>query len=133
MFIFLLTPFDTWGCYYFGSNLSLMLLMKVLLIKKHLTLFFSLLTWRINFATFIFVFVRYVIGEILSKNCCQMGIGGRGWQYIWGCVWKRVQSFYIIWLHYELNHIVSDIRICFLSILELHSRQKLFFQNALLL
>ena len=62
-----------------------------------------------------------------------MGIGGRGWQYIGGCVWKGVQSFCIIWLHYELNHIVSDIRICFLSILELHSRQKLFFQNAVLL
>ena len=29
MFIFILTPFDTWDCYYFGLNLSLILLLKV--------------------------------------------------------------------------------------------------------
>ena len=35
MFIFLLTPFDTLDCYYFESNLSLVSLIKVLLIKNH--------------------------------------------------------------------------------------------------
>ena len=34
MFIFLLTPFDTLNCYYFKSNLSQVLHIKVLLIKK---------------------------------------------------------------------------------------------------
>ena len=43
MFIFLLTPFDTSGCYYFGLNLSQVLLIKVFFVKKHVTLFFSLL------------------------------------------------------------------------------------------
>ena len=43
VFIFLLTPFDTWDCYYLGSYLSLVLLMKVLLIKNTCNLFFSLL------------------------------------------------------------------------------------------
>ena len=43
VFIFLLTPFDTWDCYYLRSYLSLVLLMKVLLIKNTCNLFFSLL------------------------------------------------------------------------------------------
>ena len=34
MFIFLLTYFDTWDCYYFGLNLSQVLLIKVLFTKK---------------------------------------------------------------------------------------------------
>ena len=38
-----MTPFDTWDCYYFWSNLSLTILIKMLLIKKQVTLFFSLL------------------------------------------------------------------------------------------
>ena len=43
VFIFPLTLFDTWDCYYFDSNLSLVFFTKVLLIKKHVTLFSSLL------------------------------------------------------------------------------------------
>ena len=39
MFIILLTSFDTWYCYYFKSDLRLVLLIKVLLIKKHGTCF----------------------------------------------------------------------------------------------
>ena len=46
MFIFLLTPFDTFDCYYFGPNLSQVLLIKELFIKKHVTLFFSLLKMK---------------------------------------------------------------------------------------
>ena len=34
MFIFILTPFDTSDCYYFGLNLSLVLLIKVFFYKK---------------------------------------------------------------------------------------------------
>ena len=44
MSFFLLTPFDTWDCHYFGLNFSHVLLIKVLFFeKKHETLFFSLL------------------------------------------------------------------------------------------
>ena len=46
IFIFLLTPCDTFDCYYFGPNLSQVLLIKVLFIKKHVTLFFSLLKMK---------------------------------------------------------------------------------------
>ena len=41
MFIFLLTPFETWDCYYFESNVSLVLLIKVLLIKSDMLPLFS--------------------------------------------------------------------------------------------
>ena len=41
-FFWLLLILDTFDSYYFASHLSLVLLVKVLLIKKHVTLFFSL-------------------------------------------------------------------------------------------
>ena len=41
MFVFLLAPFDTKDCYFFESSLSLVLLIKVLLIKKHVNLLFE--------------------------------------------------------------------------------------------
>ena len=53
-----LTPFDT--CCYFGLNLSLVLLIKVFFIKRHVPLFFSLLKMKICF-----------IGMILSQKSCQ--------------------------------------------------------------
>ena len=64
MFIFFLTPFDTWDCYYFKSNLSLALLIKVLLIKK---------AWRNKFATWVYfwVYLRYFIMVILLRKPCQ--------------------------------------------------------------
>ena len=43
IFIFISTLFDTWDCYFFRLNLSLVLLVKVFFIKKHATLLFSLL------------------------------------------------------------------------------------------
>ena len=46
MFIFLLNLFNIWDCYYFRSNLSLVLHIKVLLINKHVTLSFSLLKMK---------------------------------------------------------------------------------------
>ena len=48
-FIFLLTPFDTLDCYCFGLNLSLVLLIKVLFIKK-----------LCNAFEFILVFIWYL-------------------------------------------------------------------------
>ena len=43
MFILLLTPFDTEDCYYFKSNLRVVLLVKMFLTKKLVMLFCSLL------------------------------------------------------------------------------------------
>ena len=58
IFIFILTPFDAWNCYYFGLNLSLVLLIKVF-----------------------FVFNRYFIGAILSKKVLpKVREGGRVWK-----------------------------------------------------
>ena len=43
----ILTPFVTWDCHYFESNLSLVFTIKeVLLIKKHVMLFCSLLNMK---------------------------------------------------------------------------------------
>ena len=46
VFIFLLTPFDTWNSYYFRLNLSLVFLIRVLFTIKHVTLFSSLLKMK---------------------------------------------------------------------------------------
>ena len=43
MFILLLNPFDIRDCYHFKSNLRLVLLIKIFLIKKHVMLFCNLL------------------------------------------------------------------------------------------
>ena len=43
MFVFVLNPFDTSDCYYFGLNLNLVLLIKVFFIKKHEMMLFGLL------------------------------------------------------------------------------------------
>ena len=53
-----------WDCYYFKSNLSLVLLIKVLLIKK---------AWRNKFATWVYfwVYLGYFIMVVLLKKPCQ--------------------------------------------------------------
>ena len=50
-----------------------MLLIKVLFIKKHITLFISLLKMKKPTLPheFIFVFIRYFTGAILSEKFCQ--------------------------------------------------------------
>ena len=63
---------------------SLVLLTIVLLIKKHLTLFCSLLKMKKLLCHMsVFVFIRYFIGAILLKKCCQkQGVRKReGWPY----------------------------------------------------
>ena len=55
MFSFILIPFNTWDFYYFSSNLSVMLLINVLLIKNYLT-------------EFSFVFTCYFIEVKLSQR-----------------------------------------------------------------
>ena len=83
MFIFLLTPSDAKDYYYFESNLSLVLLIKVFLTKKsskheertfrheEITFCHEEITFRHEF---IFVFISYFIGEILSQNFVKCGI-----------------------------------------------------------
>ena len=57
---------------HFRLNLSLVLLIKVMIIKKHLMLFFSYLKCRYNFLTWVFLvflfFILYFIWTILSEK-----------------------------------------------------------------
>ena len=71
IFFFFFTPFDTKDCNYFESNLSLVLLIKVFLTKKACNV-----VWKpskheeITFPKeFIFGFIPYFVGVILSKKC----------------------------------------------------------------
>ena len=50
VFIFTLSHFETWHCYYFESSLSVLIYIKVLLIKKHKILFCSLLNMKKQFS-----------------------------------------------------------------------------------
>ena len=50
VFIFTLSHFDTSFCYYFESSLSVLIYIKVLLIKKHKILFCSLLNMKKQFS-----------------------------------------------------------------------------------
>ena len=67
-----LAPFDT-CCYYFGPDLSLVFLIKVLLKKKVCNVVFQSCENKqiILPDEFIFVFIWYFIGPILSKRCYQ--------------------------------------------------------------
>ena len=82
MFIFLLTPFDARNCYCFESNLSLMLLIKVLLSKKCVTLLCSLLNMKKQFflMSFFFFWKKGSVG------------GGGGWGAIEG--WFKTSAHY---------------------------------------
>ena len=88
MFIFLSTPFNSWDCYYFGSDLSLVLLIKMLLIKNHVTLFCSL-----HMSLFL-VYCIYVIGTTLPKECCQK------WRV---CLKKGSQAFCTMWAIHKIK------------------------------
>ena len=72
MFIFLITSFDAWDCYYFESNPSLILLEKMFLTWK--TSIVGLQPSKHEEITFlvIFVFISYFIGVILSKKKVKM-------------------------------------------------------------
>ena len=80
--VFPLTPFDTWDFNYFESNLSLMLLIKVLPTKNNVKLFYSLLNMRkLHFLLSLFLCLSCISLRLwkklrLSKNV--MKIGGFG-------------------------------------------------------
>ena len=72
MFIFLLTPFDTWDCCYFGSNLS----KKVVRIKKHVIFFWK---WRNNFSAWVYFCVYPIFdwGDIAKRSVVKSGGFGK--------------------------------------------------------
>ena len=82
MLIFILTRFDTWKFYYFGLNFSLVLLIKIFFIKKHVTLLL-----RNNFATLIYfrVYLVFHWHDIVEKVLPKVGVPKRykkrGWSY----------------------------------------------------
>ena len=68
--VFLLPPFNIWDCYYFKLNLILVLIIKMLFTKKtcNVVLRFSKHE-KITFPhEFIFAFIMYFFGVILSKT-----------------------------------------------------------------
>ena len=87
LLLFLLITFDTWD-FYFESNLSLVLLVKVLLIKRACkVLLYSPKHEEITFLhNSIFVFILYLIEAILSKKCQEVV----GWK-------KDIKSEFAIW------------------------------------
>ena len=91
MFIFVSTPFDNWDSYYFESNLSLVLLIKVFLRKKacNVVLQSSKLEDIILPQDFIFAFTPHFIGMILPKKIL--------WKVV-ECVYRKgFQNLRILW------------------------------------
>ena len=91
MFIFVSTPFDNWDSYYFESNLSLVLLIKVFLKKKacNVVLQSSKLEEIILPQDFIFAFMPYFIGLILPKKILSKVVE---------CVYRKgFQNLRILW------------------------------------
>ena len=75
---FLLARFGTCDCYYFKSNLCLLMYIELLLIKRACNINLSSRHEETTFPRgFIFVFISDFIGAILSRKYCQK----------WG-VWK---------------------------------------------
>ena len=93
MFSFILTPFDT--CYNLRLNLSLVLLIKVFLIKKHVPLFLSLPKKRNNFSTWIYfcVYLVFLWSDIVKKVLPKVEVSEkrikRGDYHIGGCIYGR--------------------------------------------
>ena len=76
--LFFLTPSDTSGSYYFELNISQMLLVKVLFIKKHAILFLSLLGWRNVIAPSLFLCLFGIsMGWYWRKNLAKSGGFGK--------------------------------------------------------
>lgn len=72
MFILLLTPINTWDCW-FRSIPSLLLLVKVLRIKRHMTLFLVSYLWRNNCQ----LWANFCFSCILLGWCCQNKVRSR--------------------------------------------------------
>ena len=85
MFICLLASFDTWDCY-FESDLSLVLLVKLLIIKSMQFCFLSVLSLE-----FIFVLILYFILAIVSKK-------SQNWERGMGMIEKDIEGELAIWV-----------------------------------
>ena len=117
-----LNSFSTWDCYYF--EFSLVLRVKVLLIKKDVTLFIVSWTWRNNFLSWVYFCVspafhwgryyqdrfsklglwniQHSIGDVITKKDFQNWKFGKrhkeGDDNIDGVVYRRdVQTIGILW------------------------------------
>ena len=132
MFIFLLTPFDTWYCYYLESNFCL-----VLLIKKSL-LFHSLLNMKKWFSdiSLFFCLFHTSLGKHFKKMLSKVGVQRkdrnvglsiyRGWLSIKG----GVQTYCTLWSTHNsyLKHAYKNNIVYFNKIKLLLSKsiQKIF-------
>ena len=88
IFIFLIVPSDTWDCNFFKSNLSLLIYIKVLLVK-HITLFCSPRNINKQLFSSVYFCVYPVLqqGVVVMKMFSEKGYRekrykGRGWG--WG-------------------------------------------------
>ena len=97
---FFFTPSDTSGSYYFELNISQVLLVKVLFIKKHATLFFSLLGWRNIIAPSLFLCLFGIsMGWYWRKNLAKSG--GFGKKYKKGDGYTGgIQTFCTQWIFF---------------------------------
>ena len=88
IFLFLLTPFDIWDCYYFKSNPSQLMYIKVLLTSKEAwILFYSLLNMKkqLSLMGLFLCLSRISFGDIIKKMS-KVGVREKkikrgGWTY----------------------------------------------------
>ena len=74
MFIFRLIHFKTWDCYYFGLNISLVLLIKVLFIRKRIYRFCSLLKMKQLWCMSLFLRLSIIsLGRYWRKSLAKGG------------------------------------------------------------
>ena len=77
VFIFTLSHFDTWHCYYFESSISVLIYIKVLLIKKHKILFCSLLNMKKQYSLMFLFSCWFRIPYIVKKNLSEVEDWGK--------------------------------------------------------
>ena len=95
MFIFLLTPFYAWDRYWFESNFSLVLCIKVLLMKKHVMLSCSYCNMCKYFSLMsLYLCLSRISLRALTNKMSKMGgfvenIKRGEWQYRGSCLEKE--------------------------------------------
>ena len=92
VFIFTLSHFDTWHCYYFESSISVLIYIKVLLIKKHKILFCSLLNMKKQYSLMFLFSCWFRISQVqyCQKKFVRSGrLGKKGTQ-----VWSVISTLY---------------------------------------
>ena len=130
--IFILNLFDTWHCYYFGLNLSLVLLVKIFCIKKHVMLFFSPLKMKKLCHMSLFLCLSGIsLGWYCWKGLAKIG-EFRKIVKMGGIVYRvRVQFLCTLWITFYwislFNRFSTYIASCHVHNLKVTSATKLFF------